>query len=56
MQYGLLTGDDQSVTRVMASLEADHALSVIREPIYYLAFALIAPLSANDDHILNHVC
>ena len=40
----------------VTTLEADHALSVICEPIHYLAFALIAPLSANNNHILNHVC
>ncbi len=46
--------DDEGVAGVMSTLEADHHIGALRQPIDDLAFALIAPLGANN-HDVGHV-
>ena len=54
MQDRLLASDDKGMACIMPPLETNDTLGVIGQPIYDLAFALIAPLSANDYDILLH--
>jgi hypothetical protein len=54
MQHGLLAADDQRVAGIVAALEAHHALGMIGQPVDDLAFALVAPLGADDDDVLCH--
>ena len=46
--------DHQGVARVVATLEADHHLGPLREPVDDLALALVAPLGA-DNSDAGHV-
>ena len=50
-QHGLLAVDDQRVAGVVAALEAHHALRAVGEPVDDLAFAFVAPLGADHDHV-----
>ena len=54
------TIDDQGVACIVAPLKSDHSLRAFGQPINQFAFALIAPLGADDDHIasfdLVHFC
>ena len=54
VQRQLAAIDDERMPRVMASLKAHHAVDVFGEPVDHLALALVAPLRADDDHILCH--
>ena len=40
---------DDSVTRVGSAIEACADVVILRQDVYQLAFALIAPLRAKDD-------
>jgi len=51
LEGGLSAIDDQGMPRVVPALKADHPLGVVRQPIHHLAFALVTPLGANDDHV-----
>ena len=53
VQSGCFTVDHQSVARVVAALETHHALRQLGQPIDQLAFAFIAPLRANNNHIFS---
>ena len=53
MQSGCFAVDHQSVTRVVAALETHHALRQLGQPVDQLAFAFIAPLCANNNHIFS---
>ena len=46
-----LAADDQRVAGVMAALEAHHDVGGDRQPVDDLAFALVAPLGADNNHI-----
>ena len=43
--------DDQRVAGVVPTLEAHHALGMVGQPVDHLAFAFVAPLGADDDHV-----
>ena len=43
--------DHERMPRVVAALEAHHALRRLSQPIDQLAFALIAPLRAHDNNV-----
>ena len=43
--------DDERVAGIVAALEADHDVGLLRQPINNLAFALVAPLGADHDNI-----
>ena len=54
LQGGLLAADDERVSGIVAALKAHHALRVIGQPVNDLALALIAPLGADNYHVLCH--
>ena len=54
MQDGLFTLDNQGVTSIVATLKAHHRVGLVGQQIDNLAFALIAPLGANDNYVLAH--
>ena len=43
--------DDQRVTRIMSTLEANDDVGLLRQPVDDLAFPLVPPLGPNHDHI-----
>jgi hypothetical protein len=53
VQHGLLAADDQRVAGVVAALETHHAPGVVGQPIDDLAFALVAPLGADDNDVAS---
>ena len=53
---GLLAVDDERVTRVVTAVEAHDAVGLLGEPVNDLALAFVAPLSADHDYILAHLC
>ena len=55
MQYSLLAADNQGMTCVVAPLEPHDTLGVIRQPVYDLALAFVAPLGSDDYYIFNHI-
>jgi len=57
VQGGLDTVDDQGVACIVPPLESHHALRGFGQPVHQFAFAFIAPLGADDDHVtaLLHV-
>ena len=48
VQNVLLVSDDDGVPRVGAALEANNGVRLLRQKIYYLALAFIAPLGADQ--------
>ena len=48
MKDGFFAVDDECVTGVVATLEANDHVSAGREEVYYLALAFIAPLKTDD--------
>ena len=54
VQDGLLAGDHQGVAGVVPALEPHHRLGMVGEPVDDLAFALVAPLGADDYDIASH--
>ena len=54
-QDGLLAVDDKRMSGVVAAIEANDAGSFFRQPVNDLAFAFVAPLSADHDNILAHL-
>ena len=54
VQHRLLAADDQRMARVVSALKAHHSLRVIRQPVYDLALALVAPLGADDHDVFCH--
>jgi hypothetical protein len=56
LQCGFLALDDQRMAGVMAALETDDARCMIGQPVDDLTFAFIAPLGADDNDVLCHVC
>ncbi|MGY4415075.1 hypothetical protein ACVWW4_006811 [Bradyrhizobium sp. LB7.1] len=46
-----LAVDHQRMAGVMAALEADHDVRLLRQPVDDLALSLVAPLGADDDNI-----
>ena len=56
VQRGFDSIDHQGVTCVVAALKPDHALRTLGEPVHQLAFALVAPLGANDNYISTFGC
>src|SRR6266853_6750132 len=54
VQNGFLAADHQGMPGVVPALEAHHALGMVGEPVHHLALALVAPLGADDDHVLGH--
>ena len=50
MKFKLAVFVDDRVPRIVTALVTDYQIHILREIIYYLAFALVAPLSA--DHYL----
>ena len=51
LQRRLHAPDDEGVTGVVAALETHHRLRVVGQPVDDLALALVAPLSADHDHV-----
>ena len=51
-----LAVDDQRMAGVVAALEAHHDIGLEREPVDDLAFAFVAPLGADHDHIRHGRC
>ncbi len=49
-----LVADDKGMAGIVAALEAHHDIRPRRQPVDDLAFALVAPLGADNDHI-SHV-
>ena len=49
--------DDQGMACVVSPLETHHALGAFGQPVHQFAFAFVAPLGTDDDHItaLLHV-
>ena len=45
--------DDQRVAGIVAALEADDDVGLLRQPIDDLALALVAPLGADHDNICH---
>ncbi len=45
------TVDDEGVARIVAALETDHDIGLLRQPVDDLAFSFVAPLGADDDDI-----
>ena len=43
--------DDQRMAGIMAALEANHDVGLLRQPVDNLALALVAPLGADHDNI-----
>jgi hypothetical protein len=39
------------MTCVVATLKTDHTLRAIGQPVNQFAFALVAPLGADNDHV-----
>ena len=65
VKRGLDPIDHQRVARVVATLEAHHALGRFGQPVDQLALALITPLGAHHDHVapglhgalaVHHLC
>src|SRR5688572_21206859 len=54
MEHGLQPADDERVSRVVATLEAHHALGVVGQPVHDLALAFVTPLRADDDYVFCH--
>jgi len=52
VQDGLLAGDDERMTRVVAALETHHALGVVGQPVDDFALAFVTPLGADHDDVL----
>lgn len=50
-QDGFLAADDKRVTGIVTALEANDALSVVRQPVDDLALAFITPLGTHDDDV-----
>ena len=53
-QQGQLVGDtvdDQRVTCIMSTLEADHDVGLLGQPVDDFALPLVPPLGTNHDHI-----
>ena len=46
-----VVADDQGVAGVVAALEAHDDVGALRQPVDDLAFALVAPLGADHDHV-----
>ena len=55
MQYCFYTIDYQRMSGIMPSLETNHGLGFFCEKVNYLAFSLVAPLSAYHYHCLRHL-
>ena len=53
-QDGLLAADDERMAGVVAALEARHRGGTLGQQVDDLAFALIAPLGADDDDEFAH--
>jgi hypothetical protein len=43
------------VAGIMPALKADNGVSTFRQPVYDLAFTLVAPLSANYGYIRHQI-
>ncbi len=54
VQRGLLSFDDQRMTRIVTTLEADHRRHLFSEQINDLALTLVTPLGAQHYNILSH--
>jgi hypothetical protein len=52
-QYRLAPAGDERMTGILPTLEAHDALRAFRQPVDDLAFALVAPLCADDDDVLR---
>jgi len=53
---GLDAVDDQGVAGIVSALEAHDALRAFGQPIHQFAFALVAPLGADDNDISSFGC
>ena len=53
-QHGLMTINHQCMTGIVAAVKTHHTVNALGEPVDDLAFAFVAPLSANHDNILSH--
>ncbi|CCX88347.1 putative uncharacterized protein [Parasutterella excrementihominis CAG:233] len=49
-----LAVDHECVACIVAAVETDNALYTFGEPVNDLAFAFVAPLSADNDYIFTH--
>ena len=51
-----VTYDDHALNRdgIVAAVETDNSLYAFGEPVNDLAFAFVAPLSADNDYIFTH--
>jgi hypothetical protein len=54
VQHGLAPADDERVPGVVATLEANHALRMIGQPVDHLALAFVTPLGADYDDVFCH--
>jgi hypothetical protein len=52
-QYEFALAYSDSVARVMPALIARHYIEMRRENIHHLAFAFVAPLSADHDYVFH---
>jgi hypothetical protein len=50
-QDGFLAADDKRVAGIVTALEANDALSVVRQPVDDFALAFITPLGSHDDDV-----
>ena len=54
-ENGLAAADDQRMTGIVSALETRHRGSAIGQQVDDFAFALIAPLGADDDDEFTHM-
>ena len=54
VQHGLLAADDEGVTGVVATLEADHCRGSLGEQVDDLTLALVSPLRTYDNDVFGH--
>jgi hypothetical protein len=55
VQNRFLIANDQCVAGIVPTLEADHSLCVVGQPVHDLTLTLVTPLGTDDDNILSHV-
>jgi hypothetical protein len=54
MQYGFLATDYKRVSGVVPALKPRNSCGTIRKQVHNLSFALVTPLSADDNDVFSH--